>query len=277
MKLHASFLVLILFSALHTSAQEQAVFWFPDHVAFRPFLASPEEARLGLMQHLGESPLLLQIGGSPDVAAIPLGNDTLRWGPDFIVLGLSREFKGVLFKIAAADGIFGMHFTWRLDERWNLRFRAMHRSAHLVDGSFDGDRRDWDNGREPFNYTRNYGEIHASFEPSPSAGGAAFRFYAGVSGSVWTRPRSIRALGGLLGAELRSSPESGWYAAYHLTVAAIPHIAGTNSVEGGIRFGSWRGRGVRVFLSVLNGPDVMGAFYDLRTTYAGLGAAFDIW
>jgi hypothetical protein len=41
--------------------------------------------------------------------------------------------------------------------------------------------------------------------------------------------------------------------------------------------GSWEGRGARLFLGFLSGPDVMGAFYDLRRTYATAGLSFDMW
>jgi hypothetical protein len=268
---------LVAFVILNATAQNRPVTWFPDHIAFRPLLASPEEARLGLQQHLDESPLLLQIGGSPDVVTIPLGTDSLRWGPDFIVLGLSREFRGVLFKIAAADGLFGMHFSWRLSDQWNFRFRAMHRSAHLVDGNYDAEAGLWSDGRTPFNFTRNYGEIAAAFEPWDPGRSPVLRIYGGVSVSIWTRPRSINAVGGMFGVECRPSSASGWYLAWHLTVAGIPRAAGTNSLEGGYRVGSWEGRGARVFLGFLDGPDVMGAFYDVRRTYATAGLSFDLW
>jgi len=240
-------------------------------------MASTEEARLGLTQHLGESPLLLQIGGSPDVLTIPIGSDSVRWGADFIVLALSHEFKGVLFKIAAADGIFGMHFSWRMSERWNFRFRAMHRSAHLVDGNYDAETSRWNEGRLPFNFTRNYGELTALCEPGGSDASPAIRLYGGVSVSIWTRPRAINAVGGSCGVELRPSATSDWYLAWNLAVAGIPATAGTNSVECGYRIGSRQGRGARLFLSYRSGPDVMGAFYDLRKEYAGVGLAFDGW
>jgi hypothetical protein len=256
-------------------AQHSGLTWFPERAGFTPPMASAEEARLGLTQHLGESPLLLQIGGSPDVLSIPLGSDSVRWGADFVVLALSHEFKGVLFKIAAADGIFGMHVSWRMSERWNFRFRAMHRSAHLVDGNYDADAGRWSDGREPFNFTRNYGEITGLFEPCRGDAGPAIRLYGGLSASIWTRPRTINAVGGSFGAEIRPSPASGLYLAWSLSVAGIPAAAGTNSVECGYRIGSPAGRGARLFLSYRSGPDVMGAFYDLRKQYAGVGLAFD--
>jgi hypothetical protein len=270
-------LSLLILLTVGATAQDRHPVWFPERLAFQPFLASPEEGVLGLQQHLDASPLLLQIGGSPDIVGFPLGNDTLRWGPDFVVLGLSHEFKGVLFKIAAADGIFGMHFTYRVSDHVNLRFRAMHRSAHLVDGNYDTGLRQWNDGREPFNYTRNYGEVHAAYDIGGSATNPpAFRLYGGLSVSIWTRPREIHPLAGLVGLEVHPS-DAGWYGAWHCSIAGIPRVAGTNIVQVGYRAGSWTGRGVRVFLSYISGPDVMGAFYNVRRSYATGGAVMDLW
>ena len=248
---------------------------FPDHLLFRPLYAHHEEARLGLLQELGSARTTLGIGGTLDAVARISGTDTLTWGPDFYVYALSNEIRGVLFKIGAADGFFGMHFSFAGGSRWSFRFRAMHQSAHQVDGNYDPDTGVWLGGVTPFNFTRNYGEIHAAYETPP--GSLRLRFYSGISASVWNRPRAIRPVATSHGVECVLPGAPLFYAAWDLTMTGIPSYVASNNVEAGMKLGRPDGRGVRIYVDYFIGLDTFGAFYDTRKEYLGAGFTFDLW
>jgi hypothetical protein len=270
-------LILLVWSAVGSAfCQDNTSFTtFPEHLLFRPFLANQGEPRLGLAQQLGSSRLNIAIGSAPDILQFSAWGDTLRWGPDLYAYALSRTFEGVLFKIAAADGYFGMHLTLGGNEGWGVRFRAIHHSAHLVDGSYDTGTKNWSEGREPFNYTRNFGQVDVAWEGP--AGFMHLRAYTGIACDVWVRPKAIHPLSTVHGLEIRSPSFPAVYLAYSLLVMRVGAISGSNTVEGGVRLGSWNGGGARIFLTYFCGPDPLGAFYDIRREYVAAGFAFDVW
>jgi hypothetical protein len=268
-------LLLLLLSTSHAASQSPAYSYFADHLLFRPLLAHHEEARLGLQQELGSARMTLGIGGTLDAIMRISGSDTLSWGPDFYAYALSNEIRGVLFKIGAADGFFGMHLSFAGGSGWSFRFRAMHQSAHQVDGNYDPDTGAWIGGRAPFNFTRNYGEIHAAYD-APLAP-FRLRLYAGVSASVWNRPRALRPVTTSGGAEVILPGTPLLYAAWDLTITGIPSYVASNNVEAGVKLGRADGRGVRIYVSYFNGLDTFGAFFDTRKEYAGAGFTFDVW
>lgn len=269
------FLVVVLWLPAHAQTDTSRTSLFPDRLAVPPLIANHEETRLGMQQELGSSRLRLGIGGSLDVVEFASMGDTIRWGADLCAYALSNTISGVLFKIAAADGLFGMHLTYTNGSPWSFRFRAIHLSGHLVDGSFDAGTRTWLDGREPFNFTRNFGEVLAI--RCGSLGGSSYRAYTGIAYAIWVRPKAIRPLSSLHGLEVRFPGSPTAYVAYNLTLLGIPSITGSNSIEAGVKFGSWGGRGVRVFLSYYAGLETFGALYNERREFVGAGFSFDAW
>ncbi len=255
-------------------AQEGAVTFFPGGSGFVPLRASHEEARMGLLQEFGSSRLRVQIGNAVDIAAWAMGGDTLRIGADFFASALSSSFGDYRFKIDAADGLFGVHLTYRFGPRWSARFRALHYSAHLVDGHFDTDRQAWNTDRLPFPFSRNFGELALACRPSPLL---LHRLYAGFSVSVFNKPRSIRPVTGLWGAELATGPGPHWYLAYHGSLLGIPAYVVSNTVEAGVKLGRWDGAGLRIFFAYHGGLEWYGQYYDQRRDFFGGGIALDYW
>jgi hypothetical protein len=268
-------LLLLLVCTSHAASQPPAYTFFPEHLLFRPLFAHHEETRLGLLQELGSTRMALGVGGTLDAVVRVSGSDTLSWGPDLSVYALSNEIRGVLFKIGAADGYFGMHLSFTSGSRWSFRFRAMHQSAHQVDGNYDPDTGAWIGERAPFNFTRNYGEIDAAYDaPLPPF---CLRLYAGVSASVWNRPRALRPVTTCNGAELILPGTPLLYAAWDITITGIPSYVASNTVEAGVKLGRAEGRGVRIYVNYFNGLDTFGAFYDARKECVSAGFTFDLW
>jgi hypothetical protein len=266
---------LSLWGSAYCQSSSSPVSLFPGHLLFRPFLANHEEAGLSLAQQIGSSRLNIAIGSAPDLLEVVTGGDTLRFGPDLYAFALSNTIEGVLFKIAAADGHFGLHATLSDGTGWSFRFRAMHHSAHLVDGSYDAGTKSWPGGRDPFNYTRNFGEVDVAWEGL--AGGLLLRAYSGIACDVWVRPKSIHPITTLHGVELRIPSVPAVYLAYSLLLMRVSAVSGTNTLEAGARVGSWNGTGARLFVRYFCGPDPLGAYYDIRREYIAAGFAVDLW
>ncbi len=240
-----------------------------------PFVSNHEETRLGLEQELGSSRLRIGIGGSLDLLEFTSASDTIRIGADLCAYALSSTISGVLFKIAAADGLFAMHLTYTNGSPWSFRFRAIHLSGHMVDGNYNTAARAWYDGREPFNFTRNYGELVAA--RSGFLGSSTYRAYTGVSYAIWVRPTAIRTVSSLHGIEMRFPGNPAVYVAYNLTLLGIPAVVGSNTIEAGVKLGAWGGRGVRLYIRYYAGLETFGAFYNERREFIGAGFGFDIW
>ena len=272
--LPAVFVISGLPSALAQTDSSRFSF-FPRDILFVPFLANHEEPRMGMMQEFGRTRLSVGIGNTIDLVQYAAGNDTIRWGADFFTYSLANNFKDIRLKIDAADGFFGIHFTYTNGSPWSYRFRAIHQSAHLVDGHYDPDARVWKDSRDPFPFSRNYGEIAASY--ASDIGGFPIRLYGGVSYAVFVKPEDIRRGAGLLGAEIRTLGSLPFYLSYNLSILGVPSFNGSNTIEAGIKLGAWSGRGARIFLVYYNGLDTFGEYYKDRRELAGIGFAFDFW
>ena len=252
--------------------QDKAVSFFPGGVNFVPLRANHEEARVGLLQELGNSNIHVQIGNALDFVTWVWGTDTLGIGADFFAYALAATFGEYRFKIDAADGFFGIHMSYNHNPRWSARFRVLHYSAHLVDGRFDTDHSVWTQDRLPFPFSRNFGECTVAFRPSPLS---PHRFYAGFGLSVFNRPRAIRAFTSHWGIELAVPSNPHWYCAYHGSLLGIPTYVVSNTLESGMKLGNWNGKGLRIYLAHFGGLAWYGQYYDERRDYFGAGIALD--
>lgn len=251
-------------------------------------LAHPQEARVGVRKEAGTSRLKLDIGTSVDLVVWSADSSAPAFaaGIDFFTYALTTSSEGLRLQVDAVDGFFGGHVSCSVSRTGppvELRLRLLHLSAHFVDGHYDQNARGWKDGREPLPFTRDFGELVCGVWTS--LGGVRCRVYSGFSYATLVRPVTIRRFSTLHGVELSSDdllPPIGGsstsvYLAGHLTVAGIPSAAGTASVEGGVKFGSTYGRGVRVYGNFVNGPDIFSQYFDMRRTLWGLGFAFDVW
>ncbi len=249
--------------------------FFPRDLQFTPLIANHEEARLGLQQELGSTLLTVGIGNTVDLVQYASGDDTLRAGGDFYAYALANSFRDIRLKIDAADGFFGMHMTWKNSSPWSIRFRALHLSAHLVDGHYDPVLKAWKDGREPIPFSRNYGEIVGARETA--TGAVTSRLYAGLSFAVYNNPHDIRRWAALGGAEVSTGSTVPFYLACNLSLLGVPTYNLSATVEAGAKFGEWKGRGIRLYLLYYNGLDFYGQYYKDRKEFAGIGFAIDFW
>lgn len=247
--------------------------WFPEGRGFTPFAANHEEPRMGIAQEVGNSRMKVAIGNALDIYQYRSGTDTFRVAALFFAYALANDHRGYRLKIDAADGYFGIGFTLQTASPWSFRFRALHLSAHMVDGHYNDELVMWRDGRDPFPFSRNYGEVVAAY--LAPMGAWVFRPYAGFSYAPIVKPVVIRKWTMLAGAEVHGTGSTHVYGAYHFTLMGTPEVIGSNSIEIGVKFGRWNARGARLFLSYQNGWDNFGEYYNVRREAVAGGFAFD--
>ncbi|MDH4070575.1 MAG: hypothetical protein OEV30_09130, partial [Ignavibacteria bacterium] len=206
-------------------------------------------------------------------------------GVDIFAYALTTNNNGLRLQVDALDGFFGGHLQYSQRIRTStihVRLRILHRSAHFVDGHIDPSTGTWAGGREPIPYTRDLGELVAGLDLKTAPG--TVRIYSGISYSTLVRPTAIKRVAGLAGAEFRTT-DSTWslfgkpfnlFAAYNLSLTGIPAYLGSNTIETGIRFGSWSSTGVMILASYHGGPEIYGQYYDLKRDYWQIGFSLDI-
>ena len=249
--------------------------YFPHDVVFPPLLANHDEPRLSAQQEIGASILKLGIGDMMDIMEYRNNDGKLRFGADVFVYARSNTIRGTLLKIDAADGFFGIHFSYNDGSPLRLRFRIFHFSAHLVDGNYNEDTGTWDPNKTPIPFSRNYGEILGSYDWDFP--GMTLKAYAGLSYAAVVKPAEIRPFATLAGFELRSIGAPNFYAAYNFTLLGVPEYVGSNTVEVGMRLGKWSDHGFRVYLNHFSGLDTFGQYYNVYRKLWSIGIALDFW
>jgi hypothetical protein len=228
----------------------------------------------------------LDIGVGTDLCGFDIDRDkSLRLGASLFTYALTTSNEGLRLQVDAVDGFFGGYLTFlRSTDSSDLfvRFRILHRSAHFVDGHIDNGTGRWEAGRGPVPYSKDFGELVASYEWDAFRG--RLRLYSGVSYATLVRPDDLRKLGSLHGIEWHTDDSSlaVWdrpvnvYGAYHFVLEGIPTYVGNNTLELGVRFGSWKETGIRLFLSYRAGMEVFGQYYDRRREYLNVGFSIDL-
>ena len=213
------------------------------------------------------------IGNALDVYEYHSGTDTVRASVLFFAFALANDHRGYRLKIDAADGFFGIGFSYTGRTPWSARFRILHLSAHLVDGHYNDELGQWRDGKLPFPFSRNFGEVSAAYRLDVS--GYTVRPYAGVAYAPIVKPVVIRKWSALAGWEVHAPGTTHLYLAHHFALAGTPTVIGNNTVEAGVKFGIWNARGLRLFVSYQNGWDTFGEYYNVRREAVSGGFAFD--
>jgi len=271
------------------STEAQGFEFLPGPLLMPPLLANHQEPRVGVRKEIGTSRLKLDIGSSLDLLGYSFDErhmKQLRFGADFFTYALTTSAQGLRLQVDAVDGFFGGHIAYRSEgdqSAFGLRLRILHLSAHLVDGHVDPETGEWRDGRAPLPFTRDFGELLASYTFSP--GPLKLMTYAGVSYATLVRPAEIARWGGLCGVEMNSGELFGrlfekpfaLYATDNLAIAGIPEYVGTNIFELGAKFGHWQGSGIRLYLNYASGLELFSQYYDVHNSKWGIGFAFDVW
>lgn len=280
----------ILVQAQSETPQDRSGWEFlPSGTLVAPLVANPKEARVGVRKEIGSSQLKLDIGSAVDLVQWSLnatGTSRVRAGADFFTYALTTSSEGLRLQVDAVDGFFGGHIAWRLDEdahAYIVRLRVIHLSAHLIDGHFDINSMEWKDGRLPLPFTRDAGELVGAFVFP--IGCAECRVYSGANYATKVRPSDVQRWEFIHGVECNSGPLLGpamgkpceVYAACNVTLAGVPSYVGTTVAEGGIKFGAWDTKGIKLYVNYASGMSFFSQYYNVRRTKWGAGFTIDFW
>ncbi len=274
--------ILFFFCELKIYGQQNIDF-LPEGLNFKPLIANVYEPRLGVLYFPDDRSLKVDIGNSIDIIAYNnlIPNTKVSLGIDFLAYGLASSYEGKRLQIDALDGFFGGNATvsYKLsnDVNYKFRFRIIHNSAHLVDGSYSNDRGVWKNNYLPVPYARDFLEITSVREKSFNGGN--YRAYFSPSYSVLIRPDLLKRWSFNAGTEIYFNEllgnilekETNTYFAYHFSLIGVPEYQGNHTFIVGMKFGSVYSKGVNFYLSYHLGMHYFSEYFSKRIDKFGIG------
>lgn len=278
-------LLFILFVSSYAQSNSFRFDFIPDGMNFQPLRANFQEAHMGILYYPLNANLKVDIGNSIDLLGFHFGDDIyVTVGAEFMAYGLATSFAGNRLQIDALDGFFGGNasLTIKQSKTSNLigRFRIIHNSAHLVDGSYIKDTKMWKNNYEPIPYTEDFGELILGHEFS--ANEILTRYYGLISYSTLVRPLDLKKW--VFGFGIESAytklfslfdKDANLFAAYHFNLDGTNEYEGNNSIKVGIKFGEWKNKGITFYLNYYSGRNPFSEFYFQRNNKFGIGFLFE--
>ncbi len=279
-----SIFLFFIFFAPFVNAQDLSGWHFiPSGLLFRPLIAPTIEPRVGVFKMTEGNTLRLDIGNSIDLIGYTPEEEKspiLTLGADFFTFTRIESEGGFHFPVDAVDYLFGINANtvYRTPERsYAARLRISHISAHLVDGHYDGMAQEWKNGQSPRVYSREFFDLVGTTEFTSIT--FPIRLYVGVQYLYHVDPRGLPRTSGQIGAEISSgSTISSSVTSYAATDFRILKISATTiqtTIQAGIKFGKYQGRGINLFFTYFNGMSIHGEYYDEREEYSAVGLKLD--
>jgi hypothetical protein len=280
---------IIFIISLKTFSQSDYQFTFlPGGLNFMPLKANNQEARLGVLYYTSTTNLKVDIGNMVDLLSYETEDLKSRFaaGIEFMAYAFSESYAGKRLQISAVDGFFGGNITYSNQCETNkllARFRIIHNSAHLVDGSYDADSDTWIDGEEPVPYTKDFFEITAAHQIYFDA--ALLKYYGGLSYATLVRPDDLKRYNFHVGLEFAAinllgkvfDKDLNIFLADHFFLDGTEKYFGNNQIMGGIKFGGWDNKGIVVYASYYAGRDIFSSHYDSKISKFGVGFSVDFF
>ncbi len=253
---------------------------FPKGRIFQELSSNQEEARIGLWRFLTNAKMKVEMGGSSDLISFQNENQKIAFGIDFFAYGNVIGANGLHLQIDAIDGFFGGHISY-VEEKFEIRFRGLHHSAHLVDGNWwiTEFPRDWK--KKPIPFTTDFGEI--VFAKKSVWESFVNRPYIGIAQSFFNRPNDLKKFSFFMGDEIYSNKvfpkvqnkDLNLFASYHLSFLGVPKYVAQNNFKVGSKLGNWNDNGINFFLIFFTGRYFFGQYYNENIKTIGLGFNVD--
>ncbi len=281
-------LIILLIIQLTTFAQNNKIEFnfLPSGLHFIPLKANFREARIGVMIYGDNADLKVDIGNNIDLLdfQIPAKKMRLTLGIEFMAYALATDYNGLHLQIDALDGFFGGNASFSSGEnkdKFIARLRIIHNSAHFVDGHYDLEKNVWINGKKPFPFTRDFGELLIGKYIEQN--NYKMRFYITPTYSTLVRPMKIQKWSLSGGFEIANDNiidkifehPTNLYIAVHTFLMGMPKYQLTTNFMGGIKFGEWNGKGVSFYLSYYVGNNIFSEYFYNRISRLGVGFFVD--
>ena len=289
MKIILSTALIILILSINTFSQCDYKFSIlPSGLNFMPLKANNQEAKLGVLYYTSTTNLKVDIGNAVDILAYESAESQTRFaaGIEFMAYAFSKSYAGKRLQISAVDGFFGGNITYTRqfeNDRLLARFRIIHNSAHLVDGSYDADKDLWVDGKKPIPFTKDFGEITVAHQIYFDS--AILKYYGGLSYATLIRPDELKRYNYHIGFEFAVPNTFGkafnndvnLFLADHFFLDGTGKYSGSNQLMTGVKFGEWDKKGIVVYASFYSGRDMFSSYYDRKISKFGVGFAVDFF
>ncbi len=265
----------LLMSASTYSQNQKKIEIMPDGNTFPNIKANFYEARTGLMYYPSNGYFKIDAGDAVDILSYyTYGSSTFTFGSEFLVTALGLNIKSKRLPIDAADGYFGIYFSYSNSTKdFKARLRILHNSAHIVDGHL--------NRGSTYSSIVDYVKDFVELTIMHSMNTASFNldYYAGTSYSIVIHPKNLKRFTAHAGLQTFSgeilNPLFGkpviLFCSYHFSLSTIPAYVGNNRLMSGIRFGKWESSALTLYLSYYIGSNIFNQYYNQRVKEFSIG------
>jgi hypothetical protein len=234
---------------------------------FKSLTASFYEPKMGLMKYLDRNSLKVDIGNSVDLISVKLDRYDIVLSADFFAYALINNYGFLILRVEAIDGFFGGNVSM-IKNKFSVRFRVLHRSAHLID-EYD------ELNRRAFPFTREFFDLVLAFV------GKNRRLYGGAGYVFRTKPSDIEKFQIQFGFEFsREISNNFGFIQSPLTFIFAADVKFLNKVyafnsTSGFKLGNWNSGGILVYFVYYNGFDIFGQYFNLKRKFGGFGCSFE--
>ncbi|MBI2419177.1 MAG: hypothetical protein HYV28_15010 [Ignavibacteriales bacterium] len=274
------------FAQVEKNVHSATIELFPSELNFLPLRGYAAEAKLGILYYTANSNLKVDIGNTMEIIKINTGgtDENIKVGIEFMGYAYSTSYKGYRLQISALDGFFGGHVSYKKKHTrydTDIRFRYMHNSAHLVDGSYELDLEKWKEDKLPIPFTRDFAEIF--YAPVFYTEQVTLRPYAGLSWAARIRPGNLKRTMYMAGVECYSGKQIGvlynsplfLFGSYYTQLAGLPEYMLSHNLQAGIKFGKWNEKGLNLYLCYYKGNNFYNEYHNQRISRFGVGFTVD--
>ncbi|MEI7812153.1 MAG: hypothetical protein WCJ01_06960 [Ignavibacteria bacterium] len=260
--------------------------FLPAGLHFQPLKGNNQEAKIGVLYYSSDANLKVDIGNSIDILGVNIPEQSIRItsGIEFLAYAYSTSFRGNRLQIDATDGLFGGNVTFSQiyeRERFIMRLRVIHHSAHFVDGHYDLSINQWIGGKKPIPFTRDFGELTMAYEWINDQ--HSFKLFGTPVYSTLVRPSGIKKLSVNFGFEYALfnyfgeilGKDENLFLAYYDSYIGTPRYRLSQNTLLGIKFGDWHGKGIVFYLNYYSGNNVFNEYYKDNMRRFGIGFNVD--
>jgi hypothetical protein len=268
--------ILLFVSLINVKAQSEET-WFPAGLNIRPFTANVLEPRAGFSYLTKIDKIKLDIGTSSDVYQLKNGNSVLSFGADLFTFTRLKHQNDFKFPVQTIDYFFGINSGYKVVNdcsEYGFRVRLSHISTHMVDGSYNKLTGDWEDGTQPFVYSREFVELFPYYQVGPLRGYLGFTYLFHTIPDVFGK--GIYQAG--FDYYITSLPVKVFtpFIAYDFKLTKIDKYSGNNVIAAGIKFGKYDKKGFSILYSYTSGKSIHGQYYNLNESYSAIGINLDL-
>ncbi len=269
--------ILFLFSVSSISFAQFKHELITSDLNIQPFTANFLEPKSGFLISTDNNKLRLDISTSRDIVKWFDEDESISIGADVFTFTRLRSTDNFKFPVETIDYLFGFNAGYKkkiCEYEYGMRFRLSHISAHLVDGQFDSQNKEWREGKEPFVFSKEFIELFPYFRYEN------FRTYFGLTYIFHVIPKEIKKFNVQLGFD--------YFATQFGTVYLTPFVAydfklngdikyiGNNIISAGVKFGKWNQKGLSLYYTHISGKSIHSEYYGVNENYSAVGFNFEL-